>query len=138
MAETETFTFRASIKPKIYRDFEISSAGSLYTLAEAIVRFFDFDFDHAFGFYSGLKGDIYRSPTRYELFVDMGEGEGNRGASSGRGSPRLFRRSEPRCVFSSTMRRMGVSGRAPRPKTKGAEGQAPPVAARGRQRACPI
>lgn len=77
MAETETFIFRASLKPKIYRDFEISAAGSLYTLAQAIVRFFDFDFDHAFGFYSGLKGDIYRSPTRYELFVDMGEGEGD-------------------------------------------------------------
>jgi hypothetical protein len=24
-----------------------------------------------------LKGDIYRSPTRYELFVDIGEGEGD-------------------------------------------------------------
>ena len=77
MAETETFIFRASLKPKIHRDFEISSASSLYTLAQAIVRFFDFDFDHAFGFYSGLKGNIYRSPTRYELFVDLGEGEGN-------------------------------------------------------------
>jgi hypothetical protein len=77
MAETETFIFRASLKPKIYRDFEISSASSLYTLAEAIVCFFDFDFDHAFGFYSGLKGDIYRSPTRYELFVDIEEGEGD-------------------------------------------------------------
>ena len=75
MAETETFIFRASLKPKIHRDFEISSASSLYTLAQAIVRFFDFD--HAFGFYSGLKGNIYRSPTRYELFIDLGEGEGD-------------------------------------------------------------
>ena len=75
MAETETFVFRASLKPKIYRDFEISSTSSLDTLAQAIVRFFDFD--HAFGFYSGLKGNIYRSPVRYELFVDLGEGEGN-------------------------------------------------------------
>jgi hypothetical protein len=77
MAETETFIFRASLKPKIHRDFEISSAGSLYTLAQTIACFFDFDFDHAFGFYSALKGDIYRSPTRYELFVDFGESEGN-------------------------------------------------------------
>jgi len=77
MAETETFIFRASLKPRIHRDFEISSASSLYTLAQTIVRFFDFDFDHAFGFYSGLKGDIYRSPTRYELFVDIGEAEGD-------------------------------------------------------------
>jgi len=76
MADTETFVFRASLRPKIYRAFEISAASSLYTLAQAIVRFFDFDFDHAFGFYSGLKGNIYQSPVRYELFVDRGEGEG--------------------------------------------------------------
>ena len=50
MAETETFIFRASLKPEIYRAFEISATSSLYTLARAIVRFFDFDFDHAFGF----------------------------------------------------------------------------------------
>jgi len=75
MAETETFVFRASLKPKIYRDFEISAASSLHALARAIIRFFDFDFDHAFGFYSKLKGTIYDSPARYELFVDMGESE---------------------------------------------------------------
>jgi hypothetical protein len=79
MAETEAFVFRASLSPniypKIYRDFEISAGSSLYALAQAIVRFFDFDFDHAFGFYSKLKGNIYDSPCRYELFVDMGEGE---------------------------------------------------------------
>ena len=76
MAETETFIFRASLKPEIYRAFEISATSSLYALAQSIVRFFDFDFDHAFGFYSGLKGNIYHSSTRYELFVDLGEGEG--------------------------------------------------------------
>lgn len=75
MAERETFFFRASLKPKIYRDFEISAANNLYALAQAIVRSFDFDFDHAFGFYSKLKGNIYDSPVRYELFVDMGEGD---------------------------------------------------------------
>lgn len=75
MAETETFVFRASLRPKIYRDLEIASTSSLHTLAQAIVRFFDFDFDHAFGFYSKLKGNIYDSPVRYELFVDIGEGE---------------------------------------------------------------
>ena len=75
MAESETLVFRASLRPKIYRDIEIAGTGSLYTLAQAIVRFFDFDFDHAFGFYSKLKGNIYNSPVRYELFVDIGEGE---------------------------------------------------------------
>jgi Plasmid pRiA4b ORF-3-like protein len=77
MAESETLVFRASLRPKIYRDIEIASTSSLYTLAQAIVRSFDFDFDHAFGFYSKLKGNIYDSPVRYELFVDMGEGEGD-------------------------------------------------------------
>jgi hypothetical protein len=77
MAESETLVFRASLRRKIYRDIEIAGTGSLYTLAQAIVRFFDFDFDHAFGFYSKLKGNIYNSPVRYELFVDIGEGEGD-------------------------------------------------------------
>ena len=77
MAEPETLVFRASLRPKIYRDIEIAGTGSLYTLAQAIVRSFDFDFDHAFGFYSKLKGNIYDSPVRYELFVDIGEGEGD-------------------------------------------------------------
>jgi hypothetical protein len=75
MAETETLVFRASLTPKIHRDFEITATSSLYALAQAIVRFFDFDFDHAFGFYTSLKGNIYDSPVQYELFVDMGEGE---------------------------------------------------------------
>ena len=123
MAETETSIFRASLKPEVYRDFEISSAGSLYTLAQAIVRFFDFDFDHAFGFYSGLKGNIYRSPTRYELFVDIGEGEGNtrsvkrtRGFPVGRGQD----------AFSLRLRRrMGVSGRGVGRKPKEPEVRLP-------------
>src|ERR1700745_835387 len=77
MAESETLVFRASLAPKIYRVLEIAGTSSLYTLAQAIVRSFDFDFDHAFGFYSKLKGNIYDSPVRYELFVDIGEGEGD-------------------------------------------------------------
>jgi hypothetical protein len=77
MAESETLVFRASLRPKICRAFEIASTASLYALAQAIVRSFDFDFDHAFGFYNKLKGNIYDSPVRYELFVDIGEGEGN-------------------------------------------------------------
>ena len=39
MAESETLVFRASLRPKIYRDIEIAGTGSLYTLAQAIVRF---------------------------------------------------------------------------------------------------
>jgi hypothetical protein len=76
VADSETLLFRASLAPNVYRTFEIADTSSLYALAQAIVRSFDFDFDHAFGFYSKLKGNIYESPARYELFVDMGEGEG--------------------------------------------------------------
>jgi pRiA4b ORF-3-like protein len=75
MANSESLVFRASLTPKVYRAVEIAGTSSLYALAQAIVRSFDFDFDHAFGFYSKLKGNIYESPVRYELFVDMGESE---------------------------------------------------------------
>lgn len=77
MAKSETLVFRASLRPRIHRTIEIAGTASLYALAEAIVRSFDFDFDHAFGFYSKLKGNIYDSPVQYELFVDIGEGEGD-------------------------------------------------------------
>ena len=70
-----THILRASLKPKLYRDIEIDSAASLRTLAEAIVLSFDFDFDHAFGFYSNLTGRFHESPERYELFADMGEAD---------------------------------------------------------------
>ena len=73
MANTGTHIFRVSLASKIYRDVEIASTSKLYDLAFAIVRAFDFDFDHAFGFYSKVTGNIYDSPTKYELFVDMGE-----------------------------------------------------------------
>jgi len=75
MSYSETLIFRVSLAPDVYRAFEIADTSSPYALAQAIVRSFDFDFDHAFGFYSKLKGNIYESPVRYELFVDMGEGE---------------------------------------------------------------
>ena len=75
MSDSETLVFRASLTPNVYRAFEIAATSSLYALAQAIVMSFDFDFDHAFGFYSKLKGNIYDSPVQYELFVDMGESE---------------------------------------------------------------
>ena len=75
MSDSETLIFRASLAPNVYRAFEIAATSSLYALAQAIVRSFDFEFDHAFGFYSKLKGNIYVSPVQYELFVDMGESE---------------------------------------------------------------
>jgi Plasmid pRiA4b ORF-3-like protein len=76
MAGTDTFIFRAALlgKPSIYRDIEFDPAKSLYKLAEAIVTAFDFDFDHAFGFYSGLTpAKMHKTFPRYELFADIGE-----------------------------------------------------------------
>jgi hypothetical protein len=74
MAGATTHILRASLRPKLYRDIEIDSGKSLYDLAEGIVRAFDFDLDHAFGFYGKLTGNYTQSPLRYELFADMDGG----------------------------------------------------------------
>ncbi len=44
MAEAQTHVFRVSLRPKVYREFDIPSATNLYDLAAAIVRVFGFDF----------------------------------------------------------------------------------------------
>ena len=75
MADAGTHIFRVSLAPKLYREIEILSASKLYDLAGAIIRAFDFDLDHAFGFYSKTTGNIYASPVKYELFADMGESD---------------------------------------------------------------
>jgi hypothetical protein len=78
MASSETFILRAALdrQKSIYRDIEIESSKSLYRLAEAITNAFGFDFDHAFGFYSGLTpAKLTRVDPRYELFADMGESD---------------------------------------------------------------
>ena len=59
---------------KIIRTVAISGKKSLYQFAGAIVRSFDFFFDHCFAFY----GDVNKHPVSeqkeiYELFVDIGE-----------------------------------------------------------------
>ena len=73
--ETDIRIFRVTLEPQIYREIEIPAAKSLYDLAKAIVAAFGFDFDHAFGFFSKLSGNIFASPVKYELFADMGEGK---------------------------------------------------------------
>ena len=76
MSAIGTLIFRASLQSRksIYRDIEIEPTKSLYSLAKAIVASFDFDFDHAFGFYSGLTPTrLYREFPKYELFADMGD-----------------------------------------------------------------
>jgi Plasmid pRiA4b ORF-3-like protein len=71
MAKSTTHILRASLQAKLYREIEIESHRSLRDLAEAIIGAFDFDFDHAFGFYSKLTGPYHQSPEQYELFADM-------------------------------------------------------------------
>jgi hypothetical protein len=78
MAQNVTQIFRVSLKgePSIYRDIEIEASKSLYQLAKVINLAFDFDFDHCFGFYSGLtETSMRRKQPIYELFADMGEAD---------------------------------------------------------------
>src|SRR5690242_21955704 len=78
MPRASTHIFRVQLSPKVYRDIEIDSHKSLYDLAAALVRAFGFAFDHAFGFFSKLTGNIYDSPVRDELFADL-DGDRNAG-----------------------------------------------------------
>jgi hypothetical protein len=78
-ARTATIhTFRVSLRARLYRDIEIRSNASLYDLAEAIVRSYDFGLDHAFGFFSNLTGNIFQSPIRYDRFADTEAGGSSR------------------------------------------------------------
>jgi hypothetical protein len=75
-AAGRTHVFRVALQhePAILREIEVISSRTLVDLAKAIVAAFDFEFDHAFGFYSNLTGPYVRdSGTSYELFADMGE-----------------------------------------------------------------
>ena len=76
MAEASTHLFRVALQdePTLLREIEIASDKKLVDLAQAIVRAFDFEFDHAFGFYSALRGrEVMRAQPKYEVFADMGE-----------------------------------------------------------------
>ena len=77
MAQAGTFIIRAALdgESSIYRDIEIETSKSLYKLADAIVSAFGFDFDHAFGFYSGDPYAAKHRHPRYELFADMGDAD---------------------------------------------------------------
>ena len=80
-----TYVFRVIClhEDDCYRELEIPGNRSLYALAEAIVDAFDFDFDHAFGFYSDLGEDYHRSEVRYELFADMDDADPFIGGNGG-------------------------------------------------------
>ena len=69
----KTFIFKTNLleSKKIVREIEILENANLYKLAEAVVDAYDFDFDHAFGFYSSMEEDYFKSKRMYELFADM-------------------------------------------------------------------
>lgn len=66
----QIFRFKIQYAPKIYRIIDIKGTDDLYTFAEVIIDSFDFDFDHAFGFYSNLV-PYSGGEESYELFVDL-------------------------------------------------------------------
>lgn len=63
---------RVSLDKKRHRDIAIRGHQALEKLAEAIVASWDFDLDHAYGFFGNLENP-YDSEERYELFADLGE-----------------------------------------------------------------
>jgi hypothetical protein len=77
MARRDTLIFRTALErdKSVWRDIEIEASRLLHELAQAIVGAFGFDFDHAFGFYSGLTPAKMRQQPRYELFADMGDAD---------------------------------------------------------------
>ena len=101
MSRTSTHIFRAQLRPRVYREIEIESTKSLYDLAAAIVQAFDFDFDHAFGFYSKLDKYVFDSPCAMNSSPTW-RAAARPGASSGPRWPRRSPPSAPRCSSSST------------------------------------
>lgn len=70
---TDILCFKVSLGAKLYRRLEIDGADSLEDLAFVINRAFDFDFDHAFGFYSDLRNPYSKRGRCFEIFSDMEE-----------------------------------------------------------------
>ena len=60
------------VRGQPYRVLAAPEELTLYNLAEVIVDSFDYDFDHAFGFYNDIKRWT-DSVEGYELFADIGE-----------------------------------------------------------------
>lgn len=68
--ENQIIELKASLEKNVYRIIHIKELHSLEDLAEVILKAFDFELDHAFGFYDNLKNP-YQSTEAYELFVDL-------------------------------------------------------------------
>jgi hypothetical protein len=70
----KTFIFHTYLfeNKSLSREIEVLDNTGLYELAEAIVNAYDFEFDHAFGFFSNItKRNCFDSERKYELFTDL-------------------------------------------------------------------
>ena len=74
--KTNIFKVHLLDNPKIIREIEVPENLNLYKLAEAIIGAYDYNFDHAFGFFSTIsESGYFNSEQKYELFTDL-EDEG--------------------------------------------------------------
>ncbi|MBW7475973.1 plasmid pRiA4b ORF-3 family protein [Paenibacillus oenotherae] len=64
--------WNGAVRGRPSRSIAVQADATLYDLAAAVLSSFDFDMDHAFGFYDNLK-DWTSSQIGYEWFADMGE-----------------------------------------------------------------
>ena len=69
--QTRIFKTNLFYDKKIIREIEVPENLTLYKLAETIVGAYDFNFDHAFGFFSTIGERYLNSERKYELFADM-------------------------------------------------------------------
>lgn len=69
-----------SLDKDIYRVFEVKENISFYNFAKTITNFFNFYFDHCFGFFNKIKGNIFEINEVYELFTDLKDCESTPGA----------------------------------------------------------
>ena len=70
----KVYQFKVSFKipkRKIYREMALKGSSSLHQFAELITGAFDFQLDHAFGFYDNIR-NFYRSTEAYTSFYDHG------------------------------------------------------------------
>lgn len=73
MMDASTRNRRIAKSTAPWREVAIKPSASLYSLAEAIISSFGFDFDHCFGFFStDFKYPFYHDAKRqYDLFADI-------------------------------------------------------------------
>ena len=69
--QTRIFKTNLFYDKKIIREIEVPENLTLYKLAETIVGAYDFNFDHAFVFFSTIGERYLNSERKYELFADM-------------------------------------------------------------------